>query len=112
MGGAHRFYVRPLKLWARSAQPTLPRSPLLHQRILRRRQRQEFLRVAAAVRMGGLGGALVGAVDFRRREAAAERQCQQLAMALLRRKRVRRDVAESETSGIERARYVGPDFRT
>src|SRR5258708_4207482 len=49
-------------------------SPLLHQRVARGGELLKFLRVAAGVGMG----ALVGLVDFRAGQAAAERQAEHL----------------------------------
>jgi hypothetical protein len=81
-------------------------SLLLHQRFLRRGQRQKILRVAADVRMRLLGGALVGPVDFRPRQATAKRQSQHFAVALLRRQRFWRDPAPAESAVVKRLQYV------
>src|SRR6476646_2037545 len=81
-------------------------SPLLHQRIARRGELQEIPRVAAGVRMHALGEALVGLVDFRTGQAAAERQAEHLPVTLRRRERLRIDLPLAELLGAERVQDV------
>ena len=89
--GAHRIAA------ATVADPyALLKSHFRDQGLARRRQRLEGLRAAAGVGMRGFGGALPGAVDFRRGQAAVERQAQQLPMLLFRRQRLQRDIAPAE----------------
>src|ERR1700722_471692 len=84
-------------------------SPLLQQRLLRRGQSEELLGVAAGVGVRGLGGALVGAVDFGAREAAAERQSQQLPVTVLDREHLGRCAAPAESVGVERQQEIAND---
>ena len=77
----------------RLTHPTSPQgctngpSSLLHQRIARGEQADELAHAAAAVGMHRPGGALVGLLDFRGGQMAAERQAEQLPVVLLRRQR-------------------------
>ena len=79
--------------------------PLLHQRVARRGQFEEGLRVAAGVGMRSLCCALERLVDFRCIEVAVERQAKQLPAMLFHRQRLRRGVALAESrsaDGMER----------
>src|SRR5260370_20618737 len=77
-------------------------SPLLHQRVARGGEFLKFARVAAGVRMGALGSALVGLVDLRAGQAAAERQAVHVTVALRGRERLRIAAALAELLGAYR----------
>src|SRR6266478_2418163 len=81
-------------------------SSLLHQRIARGGELLKFLRVAAGVRMRALGSALVGLVDFRPGQAAAERQAEHLPVTLRGRERLRIGLALAELLGAKRVQDV------
>jgi hypothetical protein len=77
-------------------------SPLLHQGVARGGEFQKIPRVAAGVGMGALGGALVGLVDFGSGQAAAERQPEDLPVALPGCERFRIDLALAKLLGAGR----------
>src|SRR5258708_21413137 len=81
-------------------------SPLLHQRIARGGELLKFLRVAAGVRMRALGSALVGLVDFRPGQAAAERQAEHLPVTLRGRERLRIGLSLAELPGAKRVQDI------
>src|SRR6266404_5089753 len=81
-------------------------SSLLHQRIARGGELLKFLRVAAGVRMGALGSALVGLVDLRPGQAAAERQAEHLPVTLRGCERLRVGLALAELPGVKRVQDV------
>ncbi len=84
-------------------------SPLPDQRIPRRGDFLKFARAAAGVRVRALGDMLVGPVDFRPGQTAAERQSKHPPVALLRRQRLRADIALAELRSGERVQGLAKD---
>ncbi len=79
------------------------------QRVARGRQRLEFIGAAAGVGVGGLGGALPGLVDFRRRQRAVDRQAEHLPVAFLGRELSGLALALAEAWIDQRQQFLAQD---
>ncbi|GCC48657.1 hypothetical protein chiPu_0032958, partial [Chiloscyllium punctatum] len=85
---------------------------MLDQSVARGGKLEERGAIATAVGMHRLGGALERLLDFGHREMAAERQAEQLPVALLLRQRLRRQAAPAEPRRRQHVQRIADDAET